>query len=157
MNGSGVCNLRYAVPFIVLITVLGTSCGTARILDAQVKPTSTATTATTITVDASRATSPSTAPVESAKPLFVEFYTTWCAPCIQMMPIVSRLQDEYGSRIDFNILDAAGAAEEKAKYHYVSQPQIVLVDRKGKIVSTIFGLQGYDSLKASLDTLLAMP
>lgn len=74
-----------------------------------------------------------------------------------MMPIVSRLQDEYGSRIDFNILDAAGAAEEKAKYHYVSQPQIVLVDRKGKIVSTIFGLQGYDSLKASLDTLLAMP
>jgi thioredoxin 1 len=93
----------------------------------------------------------------TAKPTFVEFYTTWCAPCKQMEPTIYRLQDEYGSRVDFKILDAAGATAEKQKYRYVSQPQVVIVNRKGEIVDTLYGLQGYDGLKKILDNVLAAP
>ena len=155
MNGSGQSNLRTAVPFIVLIALLGTACGAPRILDARAQSKSTAITVTAVPADSSLVKSYS--PAASAKPLFVEFYTTWCAPCVQMMPTINRLQDEYGNRVNFDILDAAGASEEKAKYHYVSQPQIVLVDRQGKIVDTIYGLQGYDGLKTSIDKLLTTP
>jgi ClpP class serine protease len=74
-----------------------------------------------------------------------------------MEPIVYRLADEYGSRVDFKILDAAGASAEKVKYRYVSQPQVVLVNRSGAIVDTLYGFQGYDGLKKALDTVLSTP
>jgi thioredoxin 1 len=94
---------------------------------------------------------------KTSKPTFVEFYTTWCAPCKQMEPTVYQLVDEYGSRVDFKILDAAGASAEKQKYKYVSQPQVVIVNRNGEIVDTLYGLQGYDGLKKALDAVLVSP
>jgi thioredoxin 1 len=92
----------------------------------------------------------------TAKPTFVEFYTTWCAPCKQMEPVIYKLEDEYSNRVDFKILDAAGATAEKQKYKYVSQPQVVFVNSKGEIVNTLYGFQGYDALKKQLDSLLAL-
>ncbi len=74
-----------------------------------------------------------------------------------MEPTIAKLEGVYGNRVNFLLLDAAGATQEKIKYRYVSQPQIVLVDRQGKIVDTIYGLQGYDGLKAQVDKLLTMP
>jgi hypothetical protein len=72
-----------------------------------------------------------------------------------MAPIIGRLEDEYSSRVDFRIVDAAGGAAEKLKYKYVSQPQFVLVNKQREIVSSILGYQGYNSLRESLDKLLA--
>jgi hypothetical protein len=74
-----------------------------------------------------------------------------------MEPIVYQLVDEYGSRVDFKILDAAGASAEKQKYRYVSQPQVVIVNRSGEIVDTLYGFQGYDGLKKALDAVLTLP
>jgi thioredoxin 1 len=154
MKGSGKQNLRHAIPVMVLIAMLGTACGslptptpTPQVPSAAVTPIPAATRVAPLPAQ----------PAGTAKPIFVEFYTTWCAPCKQMEPTIARLEDEYGSRVDFQILDAAGATEEKIKYRYVSQPQVVLVDRQGKIVDTVYGLQGYDGLKGLLDRLLAMP
>jgi hypothetical protein len=73
-----------------------------------------------------------------------------------MEPTVSRLQDEYGDRVDFKKYDSAGSQVEKQKYQYGGQPQFVLVNTSGDIVQTRFGYQTYESLKADLDALLAV-
>lgn len=154
MKHSGTIRLRYAVPLIICVAALLASCVATKAQDTHIVPLATGTTASA----AQASTQPAAqAQPPAAKPMFVEFYTTWCLPCRQMEPVISRLQDEYGNRVDFNLIDAAGASEEKAKYHYVSQPQIVLVDREGKIVDTIYGYQGYDGLKKSVQKLLALP
>lgn len=33
------------------------------------------------------------------KPVFVDFWASWCPPCKMMEPIVDRLAEEYGDRI----------------------------------------------------------
>lgn len=72
-----------------------------------------------------------------------------------MEPTVSRLQDEYGDRVDFKKYDTAGSQAEKQKYRYAGQPQFVFVNTRGEIVQTRFGYQTYESLKADLDAMLA--
>lgn len=144
--------LRHAIPIITLIVVGATAC-------ASPAPQSTTPTQSTVVPVAatSRPVQPTGVPSKTSKPTFVEFYTTWCAPCKQMEPIVYQLVDEYGSRVDFKILDAAGASAEKQKYRYVSQPQVVIVNRSGEIVDTLYGFQGYDGLKKALDAVLTLP
>ena len=144
--------LRHAIPIITLIVVGVTAC-------AGPGPQSTTLPQSTVVsgIATSRPVQPTSAPSKTSRPTFVEFYTTWCAPCKQMEPIVYKLVDEYGSRVDFKILDAAGANAEKQKYKYVSQPQVVIVNRSGEIVDTLYGFQGYDGLKKALDTVLTSP
>jgi thioredoxin 1 len=147
--------LRHAIPVIILITLCGTACTS---VPAPVQQSTTIVRSTAISNPATPyPVEPTSFPSQSSKPIFVEFYTTWCAPCKQMEPIVYKLADEYGNRVDFKILDAAGASAEKKKYQYVSQPQVVLVNKSGAIVDTLYGFQGYDGLKKALDTMLKTP
>lgn len=37
----------------------------------------------------------------AGKPVVLEFWTTWCAPCIAAMPHLSRLASEFGDRVQF--------------------------------------------------------
>ena len=142
--------LRHAIPIITLIVVGATAC-------AGPAPQSTTPTHVVSVTATSGLVQPTSAPAETSKPTFVEFYTTWCAPCKQMEPIVYKLVDEYSNRVDFKILDAAGASAEKQRYKYVSQPQVVIVNRSGEIVDTLYGFQGYEGLKKALDTVLTSP
>lgn len=147
MKGSVGEMMSHVIPFIVLTAVVCAACSSL--------PISAVPTADVPHASADKHTISAAAP--PGKPLFVEFYTTWCEPCRQMEPTIAKLEGVYGNRVNFLLLDAAGATQEKIKYRYVSQPQIVLVDRQGKIVDTIYGLQGYDGLKAQVDKLLTMP
>ena len=142
--------LRRLISVVGLILLLVTACGSA---PSRTPPSTADRPAPQATAQPATKAAPAI-PKVAAKPIFVEFYTTWCAPCKQMDPIISRLEDEYGTRVDFKILDAAGAAPEKQKYHYVSQPQVVIVNTKGEIVNTLYGFQGYDALKKQLDAVL---
>jgi len=72
-----------------------------------------------------------------------------------MKPVISKLEDEYGHRIDFKIYDVAGSQAEKKHYKYMGQPQYDIVDGKGEIIFIRIGYQNYESLKVDLDTVLA--
>jgi len=145
--------LRHAIPIIVLIIVGVTGCASPAPPSTPLPPSTTVSGVKT----PRPAQLPTVATAKTSKPTFVEFYTTWCAPCKQMEPIVYRLVDEYSNQVDFKILDAAGASVEKQKYKYVSQPQVVIVNRSGEIVDTLYGFQGYDGLKKALDKVLTSP
>src|SRR5512141_3179844 len=96
---SGSRSLRRVIPAIVLMTFFGVACGSPSVFS-QVQPQQ----APTVKQAAPRAQgapsaqgAPAAAVVNNTKPTFVEFYTTWCAPCKQMTPIVDKLRDEYGT------------------------------------------------------------
>jgi cytochrome c biogenesis protein CcmG, thiol:disulfide interchange protein DsbE len=48
------------------------------------------------------------------KPIILNFWASYCAPCIKEMPSLTRLQQQMGSRI--TVL-AVSVDEEEAKYH----------------------------------------
>lgn len=43
--------------------------------------------------------------VQSEKPLLVEFYATWCGPCMAMMPVLDALQTALGEAVDVHKID----------------------------------------------------
>jgi len=114
------------------------------------------------------------------KPLLVNFWATWCAPCVQEMPELSHLADEEGARAGgarFNVVGigidsptnlSEFAAKLKIAYPlYVGGidgtqlsrdlgnkqgglPFTVLIGADGQIVKTYLGKLKFDQLRADL-------
>jgi hypothetical protein len=69
---------------------------------------------------------------------------------------VSRLEKEYGSRVDFLAYDVAGINDDiKRQYKFIGFPQIVIVNERGEIAFNRLGYQSYESLKADLEAVLS--
>ena len=113
------------------------------------------------------------------KPLLVNFWATWCGPCVQEMPELSALaNEEAGKR--FNVIgvgiDAPTAMSEFATRHNIKYPLYaggmdgtelsrgfgnangglpftVLIGADGQVKKTYLGKLKFDELKADLATL----
>lgn len=48
---------------------------------------------------------------EDGKVYVMEFWATWCGPCITSMPHISSLQDQYGDRVQFTGVSSEGEVE----------------------------------------------
>lgn len=105
------------------------------------------------------------------KPVLVNFWTTWCGPCLVSMPALERLSSRLGEKVtvitvDEDEDDGGGAAEYLARHHYRWQnyhddhkglfhafeatetPQVVLINAKGKVVYDGAGTQEDDLVAA---------
>lgn len=76
------------------------------------------------------------------KPVFVDFYATWCGPCQMMLPIIDELAKEAK---DFTVakLDIDGAPEVAAKYNVMSVPTFILF-KDGKEAVRMMGAMPKD-------------
>jgi len=110
------------------------------------------------------------------KVVLLDFWATWCVPCIEEMPIIERIENDYKDRD----LEIWGISREKAdhvkewmlrkerklhtvidrwgnaskQYRVEGIPSIVVIDRAGKIVSYYLGNQPEQSLRAAIDLAL---
>jgi hypothetical protein len=75
-----------------------------------------------------------------------------------MKSTVSRLEEEFKGQVDFQALNIDETSKEIfEKYKFVGQPQFVVVNRNGEIVSSRNGIVKYEVLKADIEKVLAMP
>lgn len=87
--------------------------------------------------------------LQSEKPVLVDIWATWCAPCRRTEPIIEELAGEHGDTITFVKLDADTNAETVQGYGVVSIPTFLLFSG-GEVVRTLVGAQ---TKKAFLDHL----
>ena len=78
--------------------------------------------------------------LKADKPVLVDFWAAWCAPCRMVAPIIDEIADTYGSKIKVFKVDVDGNPATPSKYGIRSIPTIMLF-KDGIVVDQVIGSQ----------------
>jgi len=84
--------------------------------------------------------------INSNKPVIVDFWAEWCAPCRFMLPVFERLAAKYGDKMIFGRLNVDDNADIANEYQVFSIPTFMIFV-KGKPVDMVVGAVGEKSLE----------
>ena len=92
--------------------------------------------------------------IKSDKPVLVDFWAEWCAPCRMVAPVVEQINEDYAGDIKVGKLDVDSSPVISAQLGVMSIPTLILF-RDGKPVQRMVGFQPKPSLKGKIDSALA--
>jgi thioredoxin len=84
--------------------------------------------------------------ISGPKPVFADFWATWCGPCVTMDPIVERLAVEYGDRVVFGKVNVDEEMNISSRYQVFSIPTF-MVFKGGRPMDAVIGAVGEQSLE----------
>lgn len=87
--------------------------------------------------------------LESEKPILIDFWATWCGPCMRQGPVVEELAEE-GYAVGKVDVDQNMALAQQ--FRVVSIPTLILF-KDGAEVKRFVGLTSKEELKAALEGL----
>ena len=93
----------------------------------------------------------------SQKPTLIEFYADWCTTCQSMSPTVEALQERYGDRMNFVMLDIDDPqwASQIKTFGATGVPQFTLLDLQQQPVRTWVGKVPKPVFSSVFDQLLS--
>lgn len=86
----------------------------------------------------------------SSKPVFVDFWAEWCAPCRMLAPTFEKLAETYGNAVTFAKVNVDELPEVADKYAIRSIPTLLLL-REGNVVERLVGVRAQQELARLLD------
>ncbi len=88
------------------------------------------------------------------KPVLIDFYAEWCGPCKMQTPILEKLKEKMGDRIEVRKLDVDQNMKEATDYRVSVVPTLV-IEKDGKVIKRIEGVTGAAELEQILAPLVA--
>jgi thioredoxin 1 len=92
--------------------------------------------------------------LKSDKPVLVDFWAEWCAPCRAVGPVLEKIAAENGDKLEIVKLNVDDNPETAAKYHITSIPAMK-VYRGGEVVKSVIGAKPKPALESELAAFLA--
>ncbi len=91
--------------------------------------------------------------LKSSKPVLVDYWADWCAPCKQLSPILDELARAHGDKVSFVKVDTNANPVTATKQGVLSLPTLqVFVD--GQVVKSFQGAKTKGQLLKALDEYL---
>lgn len=90
---------------------------------------------------------------QSAKPVVIDAYATWCGPCQLVKPIFEELEKELGDTYLFAEINVDDAFELAVKFGITSVPTFVFI-KDGKIQGKEVGYMSKEDMKEKIKELL---
>lgn len=88
--------------------------------------------------------------LQSDVPVLVDFWATWCGPCIAIAPAVEELAGEFEGRAKVRKVDVDANQDLAMRYGIMSIPALILF-KGGQEVDRIVGAMPKDHLRAMIE------
>ncbi len=91
--------------------------------------------------------------IESGKPVVIDFWATWCGPCIKLGPVVEELAEKYDGQATIGKLNIDENDEIASAYRVRNIPT-VLFFKDGEVKERSVGLVKLSDLEDKLKSIL---
>ncbi len=88
--------------------------------------------------------------LQSKIPVLVDFWASWCRPCLMIAPTVEALAQDYNGRAKVGKLNVDENMGVAGKYKIQGIPALLLF-KEGEVRDQIIGAQSKDNIQAMLD------
>ena len=90
--------------------------------------------------------------LKSDRPVLVDFWAEWCAPCKMIAPVVKEIADDYGDRLRVVKMDVDANPNTAAKFSIRSIPTLLLF-QNGQVVDQLVGAVSKDRIVEKVERL----
>jgi thioredoxin 1 len=91
--------------------------------------------------------------LNSDKPVVLDFWAEWCAPCRQISPIISQLAEQYAGQIKVVKMNIDESPQTPGKYGVRAIPT-VLAFQNGQVVQQLQGARPKAAFEEMIEQLL---
>ncbi len=94
--------------------------------------------------------------IASGKPVVVDFWATWCGPCMNMAPVIDELAEQYGEEVVIGKYNVDEESDFSTQHRIMSLPTILFFKNGQKTTIRLAGSQNKATLDEKIKELLAL-
>jgi len=92
--------------------------------------------------------------LKSGATVLVDFWASWCKPCLMMAPVLEEVAEEYNGKMTVAKIDVDQNPVTAVRYNIMSIPTLIIF-KQGEPISHLVGYRPKSELKQALDAALS--
>lgn len=94
--------------------------------------------------------------IASGKPVVIDFWATWCGPCVRLTPVIEELAKEYEGQVVIGKYNVDEEGDLSSKYRIMSIPTLLFFKNGEKVDIRLAGSQSKATIDEKIKELLAL-